>query len=80
MDSDSDPKTLPRLEARLAHLIRAEEVFLERFPRGLITDTVLDEELARLTKDRVLRASSRPTCPRVDLTGAPERKGRHPPG
>ena len=33
-------------------LVRAEELLLERFGRGLITDSVLDKELVRLSKDR----------------------------
>jgi len=47
-----DPKRLPRLEAKQKQLVRAEEILLERFGRGLITDSVLDKELVRLSRDR----------------------------
>ena len=46
------PKRLPRLEAKQKQLVRAEEILLERFGRGLITDSVLDKELVRLSRDR----------------------------
>jgi DNA invertase Pin-like site-specific DNA recombinase len=51
--SDPDPRAaLSRLEARLKQLTRAEEVLLERFGRGFITDAALDKELVRLKADR----------------------------
>jgi len=51
-EAGRDPKTLPRLEAKQKQLVRAEEILLERFGRGLITESVLDKELVRLSKDR----------------------------
>ena len=51
-EAGPDPKELPRLEAKQKQLVRAEEILLERFGRGLITDSVLDKELVRLSKDR----------------------------
>jgi site-specific DNA recombinase len=51
-EGEPDPKALPRLEAKLKQLMRAEEVLLERFGRGMITDSLLDKELIRLSKDR----------------------------
>ena len=51
-EAGPDPKDLPRLEAKQKQLVRAEEILLERFGRGLITDSVLDKELVRLSKDR----------------------------
>jgi hypothetical protein len=51
-ESGPDPKELPRLEAKQKQLVRAEEILLERFGRGLITESVLDKELIRLSKDR----------------------------
>jgi DNA invertase Pin-like site-specific DNA recombinase len=48
-----DPRaSLLRLENRRKQLGRAEEVLLERFGRGLITDTALDKELLRLKTER----------------------------
>ena len=52
LTTGTDPKELPRLEAKQKQLVRAEEILLERFGRGLITDSVLDKELVRLSKDR----------------------------
>jgi|GEM_PF-5333593 len=43
---------LPRLNAQLRQMVRAEEVLLERFGRGLISEASLDKELQRLTDDR----------------------------
>ena len=51
-EAGPDPKELPRLEAKQKQLVRAEEILLERFGRGLITESVLDKELVRLSKDR----------------------------
>lgn len=51
-ETGPDPKELPRLEAKQKQLVRAEEIILERFGRGLITDSVLDKELLRLSQDR----------------------------
>jgi site-specific DNA recombinase len=51
-ETGPDPKELSRLEAKQKQLVRAEEILLERFGRGLITDSVLDKELVRLAKDR----------------------------
>jgi hypothetical protein len=49
----ADPAaTAARLESRLKQITRAEEVILERFGRGLITDSSLDKELLRLKGDR----------------------------
>src|SRR4029077_20206998 len=51
--SDPDPgAALSRLEARLKQLTRAEEILLERFGRGFITDAARDKELVRLKADR----------------------------
>ena len=51
-EAGPDLKELPRLEAKEKQLVRAEGILLERFGRGLITDSVLDKELVRLSKDR----------------------------
>ena len=37
LETGPDPKDLPRLEAKQKQLVRAEEILLERFGRGLIT-------------------------------------------
>src|SRR6266496_3955770 len=51
--TDPDPRVaLSRLEGRVKQLTRAEEILLERFGRGLITDAALDKELVRLKADR----------------------------
>ncbi len=51
--TDTNPQvSIARLSARLKQLIRAEEILLERFGRGFITDAALDKELVRLTADR----------------------------
>jgi site-specific DNA recombinase len=51
--SEADPRvSLSRLQARLKQLTRAEEILLERFGRGFITDGALDKELVRLKADR----------------------------
>ena len=47
-----------RLESRLKQITRAEEVLLERFGRGLITDSALDKELLRLKGDRTVAERS----------------------
>lgn len=52
VEAGPDPKAARRLEARLKYLVRAEEILLERFGRGLITEAALDKELVRLSKDR----------------------------
>jgi len=52
VEEGPDPKDVRRLEARLKHLVRAEEVLLERFRRGLITESILDKELIRFSTDR----------------------------
>jgi site-specific DNA recombinase len=41
-----------RHEAELKRLVRAEEILLERFRRGVVTEAALDRELLVLTKDR----------------------------
>jgi len=51
-DRESRLHALARLKARSKHLARAEEIVLERFGRGLITEASLDKELLRLSKDR----------------------------
>ncbi len=51
-------RALPRLKVRLKHLARAEEILLERFGRGLITEASLDKELLRLSKARMEVESS----------------------
>ncbi len=51
-EAGPDPKDLSRHEAKQKQLVRAEEILLERFGRGLIADSVLDRELVRLSKDR----------------------------
>lgn len=43
-ETGPDPKELPRLEARQKQLVRAEEILLERFGRGLITDDVREND------------------------------------
>jgi len=60
-ESESEPDRaadLVRLEVGLKRLVRAEEVLLERFGRGLVTEAALDGELLVLTKERasVVRA------------------------
>jgi hypothetical protein len=44
--------TATRLESRLRQLARAEEILLDRFGRGLITDSALDKQLVRLKRER----------------------------
>lgn len=54
-ESESEPDRaadLVRLEVGLKRLVRAEEVLLERFGRGLVTEAALDGELLVLTKER----------------------------
>ena len=41
-----------RLEAELKRMFRAEEILLERFRRGVVTEPALDRELLVLTKER----------------------------
>jgi hypothetical protein len=43
---------LVRLEAELKRLVRAEEILLERFRRGVVTEAALDRDLLVLTKER----------------------------
>jgi hypothetical protein len=51
--SEPNPRaSLSRLQTRLKQLTRAEEILLERFGRGFITDAALDKELIRLKVDR----------------------------
>jgi site-specific DNA recombinase len=48
-----DPATAAtRLETRLRQVARAEEILLDRFGRGLITDSALDKQLVRLKRER----------------------------
>jgi DNA invertase Pin-like site-specific DNA recombinase len=52
-ETSEDPRaSLLRLENRQKQLGRAEEILLERFGRGLITETALDKELIRLKTER----------------------------
>ena len=54
-ESESEPDRaadLVRLEVRLKRLVRAEEILLERFGRGLVTEAGLDGQLRLLTKER----------------------------
>jgi site-specific DNA recombinase len=62
VDAGPDPKAVPRLESRLKQLVRAEEILLERFGRGLITESVLDKELVRLSKDRAAATAALDTA------------------
>lgn len=55
--SESQPEPdraedLLRLEAELKRLVRAEEILLERFRRGVVTEAALDRELLFLSKER----------------------------
>jgi len=68
-ESDPDPRvSVSRLQARLKQLTRAEEILLERFGRGFITDASLDKELIRLKADR--------TCVQEGITAAERAVGR----
>lgn len=54
-ESQSEPDRaadILRLEAELKRLVRAEEILLERFRRGVVTEAALDRELLVLAKER----------------------------
>jgi DNA invertase Pin-like site-specific DNA recombinase len=55
---DRSAKSLHRLEARLEKLVRAEEVLLDRFGRGFITESLLDKSLTRLSQERAAATES----------------------